>query len=250
MIFNPVRLRVLFFLEVCSFGVGLISWSCPLFLIPSEGCVWNAFCYSSVTSPSACWFHPSVLTTAAVLKGFSILPSLGEHAHCTLSHIHWPLTCAELLAQLFLFFGIPFILVQQAFPITCFVTLADCAWSQGIVVGNQHWDYNRACPGVDMNVCRGLSVSLATLRGVQAAVFKLSEFSLLSVCNKMCLAVKEGFMVQRMTRLPFAVILRKSHSAWGKHGGITHFGSTSIKILSKGRASLTNVRRVLFTYCI
>lgn len=161
MIFNPVRLRVLFFLEVCSFGVGLISWSCPLFLIPSEGCVWNAFCYSSVTSPSACWFHPSVLTTAAVLKGFSILPSLGEHAHCTLSHIHWPLTCAELLAQLFLFFGIPFILVQQAFPITCLVTLADCAWGQGIVVGNQHWDCNRACPGVDMNVCRGLSVSLA-----------------------------------------------------------------------------------------
>lgn len=57
-IFRPVGLRLLFFLEVSSSGVGLISWSCHLFLIPNEGCVVNAFCYSPVTSPSAFWFHP------------------------------------------------------------------------------------------------------------------------------------------------------------------------------------------------
>jgi len=51
--FSPVGLRLWFFREVGSSGGGLISWSCHLLLIPSEGCVVNAFCYSPVTSPSA-----------------------------------------------------------------------------------------------------------------------------------------------------------------------------------------------------
>lgn len=45
-IFDPVGLRLFLFLEVSSFGVGQISVSSHLFLIPSEGCVVEAFCES------------------------------------------------------------------------------------------------------------------------------------------------------------------------------------------------------------
>lgn len=46
---------------------------------------------------------------------------------------YWSLTWAEPLAQRFLFWGIPLMLVQQPFPVTCLVTLSDCAWGPGVV---------------------------------------------------------------------------------------------------------------------
>lgn len=67
---------------------------------------------------------------------------------------YWPLTWAEAPAQLLLFWGIPSVLVQQPFPITCLVTLADCAWGQGVVVGYHHWG-SGACP-VCTGTCAGV----------------------------------------------------------------------------------------------
>ena len=161
---------------------------------------------------------------------------------------HWPLTCAKPLAQLFLFCGIPFILVQQAFPVTCLVTLADCAWGQGVVVGYQHWGSNRACLGVHRNVCRGLSVSLATPRSVQGAASKLFwTLFLPSVCVIKCIWLsKKALWEEGWVDYTFCSYTKKGHSPWGEYGGITYLGSP----VSKSRATLTGQKTGLLTYCI
>ena len=80
----------------------------------------------------------------------------------------------ERLAQLFLFCrGIPLILVQQAFPVTCLVTLAHCAWARarrwlcvnaGVAIG---------CVRAHRNACGVPSVGLASPRGAEAAASML-----------------------------------------------------------------------------
>lgn len=114
-----------------------------------------------------------------------------------------PLAGPELLAQLSLFcLGIPFILVQQAFPVTCPVTPADCAWGQGQEVVRKCWGA-AGCVRAHRNVCGVLPASLVPPRGVEAAAFILFwAVPLPGVCVIKCICLSkkafwsEGWVLQ------------------------------------------------------
>lgn len=143
-----------------------------------------------------------------------ILPPPGRACPlCSVFHTASPLV-SKWLAQLFLFCcGIPFILVHQAFPITCLVTLADRAWGRGqaVVIGYKCWGSNRVCLVFTGTYERVLSASLATPGGMEASasILPWTVFLPGCWCNKMCWVVKEVFLVRGMSRLSFAVTLRE-----------------------------------------
>lgn len=108
----------------------------------------------TVRNQSVSLWAPPLLSSLVQLSGVAF-PSnpLRGTMPIVLRLRYWPLTWAEPLAQRFLFWGIPLMLVQQPFPVTCLVTLSDCAWGQGLV-GDHPW-CGRPCPGV-YRMCAGV----------------------------------------------------------------------------------------------
>lgn len=192
---DPVGLRVLLFLEVSSFGVGLISVICHLFLIPSEGCVVKASCFSHETSPSACLSHPSCPNAAAVLLNcFPILPSLGGCAHYALTQIWGSHLCPSCLLSCSCS-AVEFLssLCSRHSP-SPVLSLWQTAWDQGqAVVGYKHWDSNRVCLCAHKNVCGGSCLPLGLVLELEAAasILYFSELFCQGVCVVKCIWLSE-----------------------------------------------------------